>query len=232
MKYLLENVSESLASFCQPFLEKITNPELKSRDREDYAAMLVDYVNKRHQFIEQQLERFDEYMKAYREARDDYNRENGILQSLPKTHKDREAQAQRQTAAYMTMKHAEMWLPPTRRFTEIDNEVSELTKLTEYLGAQLGPNYLRGPDAKYSGPQNPPLKPSGDSAFIMSDSECWCIYCNEKVEKSKQDKMSPCEHLVHSKCHRMLSSKVTMPNDKRVYQYGQLPKHPHATEQP
>jgi len=111
-------------------------------------------------------------------------------------------------------------------------KVAERYGFADALGAQLGPDYFRGKDAKYSGPQNPPLKPSGDTDFIMSASECWCIYCDSKVEKSEKDKMSPCEHLVCTKCLRMLSSKVTIPGDTRTYDYGNLKKHPHAGTKP
>jgi len=112
------------------------------------------------------------------------------------------------------------------------NLVKAGVKAAEHFGDQKGPHYFRGEKPIYSGPQNPPLKPSGDTAFTMSESQCWCIYCDSKVEKSEKDKMSPCEHLVCTKCLRMLSSKVTIPGDTRTYDYGNLKKHPHAGTKP
>lgn len=111
------------------------------------------------------------------------------------------------------------------------SETYDLPNLFQELGQQQGPSYFRGKEPIYSGPQNVSRKPSGDKDFIMSESECWCIYCNSKIEKSAKDKMSPCEHLVCVKCSRMLSSKVVMCDDKRIYDYG-LPKHPHASDKP
>ena len=96
----------------------------------------------------------------------------------------------------------------------------------EALGQQAGPSYFRGKEPLYSGPQNVSRKPSGDTDFIMSASECWCTYCDSKVEKSEKDKMQPCEHLVCLKCLRMLSSKVTIPGDTRIFDYGDLKKRP------
>ena len=102
----------------------------------------------------------------------------------------------------------------------------------EALGAQLGPDYFRGKEPIYSGPQNVSRKPSGDTDYIMSQSKCVCVYCGIEVEKKPSDLNTPCEHLICPRCTRMLGTKTGIPNDKRIYDYGDLKHHPHAGTKP
>jgi hypothetical protein len=235
-KYLLENVGESFAEWCEPKLRQIIECE-NPRLRRELINIQLEYVAGMHKVLRERMQRYERDIQEFKRLLCRWKTEKEKLALLSKGHITREAQVQRTTAAYVMVRIAEGNLPLERQYQEIGEELSDLGNLTfflqEYLGQQQGPNYYHpldkdgNPKPVYGGPQNQPLKPSGDGDFILSQSECWCVYCQEKVEKAPEDKNRLCEMLVHKKCGRMLGSKVTMANDKRVYDYGQLKTHPH-----
>jgi len=116
-------------------------------------------------------------------------------------------------------------------------KVAERYGFADALGAQLPgwgkDGYYRDTEKPvYSGPQNPPVKPSGDSDIILSQSKCVCVYCGIEVEKKPLDLNTPCEHLICPRCTRMLGTKTGIPNDKRIYDYGDLKHRPGSGRYP
>lgn len=109
----------------------------------------------------------------------------------------------------------------------IIERVEQLVKdfnLQEF-GAQVGADYWRRKDQPYySGPQNPPRKPTASPLIPgyledPSAEQCWCSWEMQYVPKPKSDNPnSKCEDFAH-RCvdgeMRMLTTALKMPHDQR-----------------
>jgi hypothetical protein len=74
----------------------------------------------------------------------------------------------------------------------------------------------------YSGPQNPPQRPSASPLLPTEESECWCVWCEQVIPKPKDaSPLSKCEDFAH-KCKdgemRMLTTKIRIAGDTRGIQ--------------